>query len=339
MTAESGIDSLSSERSLPASISIVIPCHNEEEVLGKLWGRISILLDQLSFPAEVILIDDGSTDSTWRQLIQLQRADARVKAIKLSRNFGHQIALTAGLDQANGEVIVIMDADLQDPPELVPEMVALWRRGYDVVYGQRRSREGESPLKRFFAFSFYRVLERIGGISIPRDTGDFRLIGRPALNALLKLREKHRFIRGMVSWIGFKQTPFLYDRPERAAGTTKYPFRRSLLLAMEAITSFSYAPLRIASYLGVAISGFAFVYIFVVIALKILGINFPGYTSLMASILLLGGVQLIVLGIIGEYIGRIFEQGQNRPLYIIEDLRGEPLGHSAGDKRACKDGV
>jgi len=204
-------------------------------------------------------------------------------------------------------------------------MIEKWREGYDVVYGQRRQRRGESIPKRFFAHAFYRVFHRITGFEIPRDTGDFRLMDRRAVGALQSLRERHRFIRGMVSWIGFHQTPIVYDRPERFAGVTKYPFRKSLFLAIDAITAFSYAPLRFASYLGVSLSVMSFVYIFVVVALKFLDINFPGYTSIMASVLLLGGVQLVVLGLIGEYVGRIFEQGQSRPLYFIDQIHGEPL--------------
>jgi dolichol-phosphate mannosyltransferase len=209
-------------------------------------------------------------------------------------------------------------------------MIAEWRDGYDVVYGQRRVRHGESMAKKFFAFSFYRIFEKIAGLKVPRDTGDFRLMDRRAVDALQSLRERHRFVRGMVSWIGYHQKALPYDRPERFAGVTKYPFRKSLFLAIDAITSFTYAPLRLASYLGVATSLLAFMYILVVVMLKVLGINFPGYTSIMASILLLGGVQLTVLGILGEYVGRIFEQGQGRPLYLIDTIQGEPLGQQQG---------
>jgi len=309
----------------PQSISIVIPCHNEEEVLDELLSRLHAVLIPLAIPYELVLVDDGSRDGTWEGMRVAQRANNALKIIRLSRNFGHQIALTCGLDQATGQIIIIMDADLQDPPELIPALLARWQDGYQIVYGKRRSREGETLTKRFLAFAFYRLFERIIGIHVPRDTGDFRLMDRQALDALLRLRERHRFIRGMVSWVGFQQIALEYDRPERFAGESKYPLRKSLVLAIEAITSFSYAPLRLASYLGVLVSLLAFIYILVVIALKIMGINFPGYTSLMASILLLGGVQLIVLGIIGEYIGRIFEQGQARPLYLIDQIHGDPL--------------
>jgi glycosyltransferase involved in cell wall biosynthesis len=311
----------------PRSVSLVIPCYNEEEVLPELRRRLQELVSQYSCPVEVVLVDDGSKDSTWPLLQQYAREDEFIKAIRLSRNFGHQTAITCGLDQTRGEIVVILDADLQDPPELIPAMIAEWRDGYDVVYGQRRVRHGESLAKRFFAFSFYRIFEKIAGLKVPRDTGDFRLMDRRAVDALQSLRERHRFVRGMVSWIGYHQKALPYDRPERFAGVTKYPFRKSLFLAIDAITSFTYAPLRLASYLGVATSALAFLYIVVVVALKILGINFPGYTSIMASILLLGGVQLTVLGILGEYVGRIFEQGQGRPLYLIDTIQGEPLAH------------
>ncbi len=313
----------------PRSLSLVIPCYNEEEVLPELRRRLKELVAQYSFPVEVVLIDDGSKDNTWPLLHQYAQEDSFIKAIRLARNFGHQTAITCGLDQTRGEVVAILDADLQDPPELIPAMIDAWKEGYDVIYGQRRKRAGESLSKRFFAFAFYRIFEKVAGLRVPRDTGDFRLMDRRAVDALQSLRERHRFVRGMVSWIGYHQKAIQYDRPERFAGVTKYPFRKSLFLAIDAITSFTYAPLRIASYLGFATSIFAFLYIGVVIILKICGINFPGYTSIMAAILLLGGVQLSVLGILGEYIGRIFEQGQQRPLYLVDQIQGEPLGRGA----------
>lgn len=312
-------------RQYPKTISIVVPCYNEEEVLPIFHSRLCAVSDSLMAKLEIILVDDGSKDRTWELMQDIAIKDSRFKVIKLSRNFGHQLALTCGLDQTKGEVIVILDADLQDPPELIPEMISKWQEGFEVVYGQRSKRHGESFLKKFFAFLFYRTISKITKINIPQDTGDFRLIGRKALNALLSLRERHRFIRGMVSWIGYPQCPLVYERPERAAGETKYPVKKSLMLAIDAITSFSYAPLRIASYLGAFVSTLAFLYIAVVITLFFFGINFSGYTSMMASILMLGGVQLMVLGIIGEYVGRIFEQGQGRPLYLVDEIKGEPL--------------
>lgn len=310
---------------MPESISVVVPCYNEEEVLPELRRRLSTTFSALGIPYELILVDDGSRDLTWQMLCTFQKEDAHFKVIRLSRNHGHQLALSCGLDQARGEVTLVIDADLQDPPELIHEMLEKWKEGYDVIYGKRAQRHGESIFKRGFAFMFYRIFKRLTGFELPSDTGDFRLMDKRALEAFRLLRERHRFIRGMVSWIGYNQTPVFYDRPERFAGVTKYPFRKSLFLALDAIVSFSYAPLRLASYLGVLFSGLAFVYIMVVIWLKIIGINFPGYTSIMGAVLLLGGIQLIMLGLMGEYVGRIFEQGQRRPLYLVDDIRGEPL--------------
>jgi len=289
-------------------------------VLDELVRRLEAVLNTVKIQTEIILIDDRSTDKTWEKFLQIQSKDPRFKLIRLSRNFGHQAALTSGLDQSSGEVVLILDADLQDPPELLPKMLELWQDGYDVVYGKRISRDGETASKKLLAFLFYRMMTRITGLNIPTDAGDFRLIDRKALMALNSLRERHRFIRGMVSWVGFKQTPIAYEREARFAGETKYPLKKSIRLAFDAITSFSYAPLRLATYLGLGISGFAFGYILLVIGLKIAGVNLPGYTSIMASILLLGGVQLIILGIIGEYVGRIFEQGQARPIYVVDEI-------------------
>lgn len=309
----------------PRSVSLVVPCYNEEEVLAELERRLTLVLAGLDIPYEVVLVDDGSKDRTWEILKEVRQKNSKFKIVRLARNYGHQIALSCGLDQARGEVVMIMDADLQDPPELLPKMLEKWQEGYDVVYGKRLVRHGESLAKRFFAFSFYRVFAHLSGFEVPSDTGDFRLMDRRAVKAFRSLREKHRFIRGMVSWIGFHQTPIYYERPERFAGVTKYPFKKSLFLAIDAITSFSYMPLRFASYLGLLFSTLAFVYIFVVLFLNFLGRNLPGYTSIMGAVLLLGGVQLIVLGIIGEYVGRIFEQGQRRPLYFVDQVHGEPL--------------
>jgi glycosyltransferase involved in cell wall biosynthesis len=320
-----------SERSSgPRNISVVIPCFNEEEVLPVLFARLREVFESITCPVEFIFVDDGSSDSTLAILRAAAETNPAYRVLALSRNFGHQGALTSGLDYARGEVVLIMDADLQDPPELLHRMLEKWKDGYDVVYGQRTARQGETWFKRLCAFAFYRLFERIIGIKVPRDTGDFRLLDRRAAASLAALREPHRFIRGMVSWLGYRQTPVQYERPVREHGETKYPFRKSLFLAIDAITSFSYAPLRLATYLGIAISIFAFFYIAVVIALKILIwfglpiVETPGYTSIMACMLLLGGVQLIVLGLIGEYVGRIFEQGQQRPLYLVDEVIGDP---------------
>lgn len=309
----------------PRSISVVLPCYNEEQVLEELRRRVSGILQVLRIPYEIVFVDDGSSDSTWSMLCRFQRQDPHIKIVRLSRNYGHQVALTCGVDNARGQVVVIMDADLQDPPELLSEMIGQWQEGYDVVYGKRRRRIGESLSKRFFAFAFYRIISTLARIDIPRDTGDFRLMDRRAADAFRAMRENRRFIRGMISWLGFQQTCVEYDRPQRFAGETKYPFRKSLLLAIDAITSFSYIPLRAATFLGIAISGLAFFYILLVLVLNALGKNLPGYTSIMATMLILGGVQLIVLGIIGEYVGRVFEQTKMRPLYFIDKIEGDPL--------------
>ena len=302
-------------------ISIVVPCYNEEEVFNELLKRLSAVLETIEIDFEIVLIDDGSKDKTWQMMQAAALSSDKLKVIKLSRNYGHQIALSCGLDQAEGQVVLVIDADLQDPPELLPKMLECWANGYDVVYGQRIKRHGEPISKKVFAYCFYRTFRRLTGFELPSDTGDFRLLDRKALDALLKLRERHRFIRGMVSWVGFKQVALPYERPERFAGVTKYPIRKSLFLAIDAITSFSFAPLRMASYLGITISAFSFVYIIVVLYLRFFTeISWPGYTSIMAAVLFLGGVQLVVLGIMGEYVGRIFEQGQKRPLYFIDQI-------------------
>lgn len=324
-TTETSTEPLCRRENLPSSLSIVIPCYNEQEVLPRLVERLSSVLNRVNTPAEVILVDDGSRDRTWQMMVDINRDHPEYRIVRLSRNYGHQTALSCGLELSSGQIVLIMDADLQDPPELLPEMIKHWQNGFDVVYGKRTTRSGESKSKRIFAYSFYRIIQKLTNIKIPEDTGDFRLMDRKAVDALLQLKERHRFIRGMIAWIGYRQCPIYYDRPERAAGNTKYPFKKSFLLAVDAITSFSIAPLRLAIYLGTILSVIALLYINVVVVLWFLDISFPGYSSLMGSILLLGGVQLLVLGIIGEYVGRIFEQGQNRPLYLIDEVIGQPL--------------
>ena len=311
----------STPQKTPELLSIVVPCYNEQEVFAELLRRLYEVLGKLSLKFEIVLVDDGSKDNTWLLMQEAAAERPELKVIKLSRNYGHQIALTCGLDQASGDVILVIDADLQDPPELLPQMLQKWNEGYNVVYGQRIKRHGEPLSKKVFAYCFYRTFRKLTGFELPSDTGDFRLLDRKALDALLRLKEKHRFIRGMVSWVGYKQAALQYERPERFAGVTKYPIRKSLFLAIDAITSFSYAPLRMASYLGIIISAFSFVYIAVVFYLRFFtDISWPGYTSIMAAVLFLGGVQLVVLGIMGEYVGRIFEQGQHRPLYLIDQI-------------------
>ena len=307
-------------------LSIVVPLFNEEgnvaELVRRIHGIMTGLPGRPSF--EMCFVNDGSNDGT---LAQLQRAAAHyadVVIVNLSRNFGHQIAATAGLDVARGDAVVLMDGDLQDPPELIAQFVAKWREGYDVVYATRRTRRGESVFKLVTAKVFYRVIKSMTNVSIPVDTGDFRLMSRRVVDALGKTRERHRFLRGLVSWVGYRQIGIEYDRAERHSGQTKYPFSKMLKFAIDGITSFSQIPLRISTYLGFATSTFAFLYAIVVLALQFAHLNFPGYTSTMLAILFIGGIQLVGIGILGEYVGRIYDEIKARPLYLIADLQRSP---------------
>ncbi len=305
------------------ALSVVVPCFNEEEVLPELHRRLSAVCRDTNLSYEIVLVNDGSKDRTWEQMTKLAAGDEHVVGVDLSKNFGHQLALLAGLTLCQGDRILILDADLQDPPELLPAMLARMDAGADVVYGQRRHRQGETGFKTLTASLFYRVIARLTDVPIPRNTGDFRLMSRRALDVLLSMPERHPFIRGMVSWIGFRQEPIVYDRLARYAGTTKYPLRKMIRFALDAITAFSVKPLALASYVGM-ISG--------VFALGLLGYSlgsyfglFPGklergWTSLMSAMALLGSVQLIVLGIIGEYLGRMYEQVKGRPRFIIQEI-------------------
>jgi dolichol-phosphate mannosyltransferase len=274
---------------------------------------------------EILYVDDGSADSSWEKINELAGRDQRVRGLRFARNFGHQAALTAGVDGARGRAVVIIDGDMQDPPEVIPEMVDRWREGFEVVYGQRENRDGETWFKLVTASAFYRILRRITHVDIPVDTGDFRLMGPRAVAAFRALPERNRFIRGLVSWIGFPQTAVKYHRQAREAGETKFPVRKMTRFALDGITSFSYFPLRLATWTGFAVSIFAFLYIVVVLILKATGVSWLGYTSLMASILFLGGVQLLMIGIMGEYLARIFDEVKRRPLYLV----GE---HTDGDQ-------
>lgn len=300
-------------------LTVVIPAFNEQENVEPMYRRLVAALENVVDGLEVLFVDDGSSDGTWRAVSVLAARDRRVRGIRFARNFGHQAALTAGVDAARGRAAVIIDADLQDPPEVIPEMVARWREGYEVVYGQRVEREGETWFKKTTAAAFYRLMQRITNVRIPVDTGDFRLMGERALAAFRSLPERNRFIRGLVSWIGFRQTAVRYRRASRAAGETKYPIRKMVAFALDGITSFSFLPLRLGTALGFLVSLLSFLYIVVVIVLKALGINYPGYTSMMASILFLGGVQLIMIGILGEYLARVFEEVKGRPIYLVDE--------------------
>ncbi|OGO72312.1 MAG: glycosyltransferase [Chloroflexi bacterium RBG_19FT_COMBO_62_14] len=298
--------------------TIVAPVFNEAETLPEFYRRLKQVMVSLGIDWELILVDDGSSDGSTEKILELARQDRRVNPVIFARNFGHQVAVTAGLDYSRGQAVVIMDSDLQDPPELIPQLAGKWREGYQVVYAVRASREGESWFKRFTAAAFYRIINRITDVEIPVDTGDFRLLDREAADALCQMRERHRFPRGMAAWIGFRQIGVPYDREPRYAGETKYPFGRMLRLALNAITSFSYFPLQIATYLGFLFAGLSALAIPLVIALRLSGSQaFFGQATTLIAVLFLGGVQLISLGILGEYIGRLYDEAKGRPLYII----------------------
>jgi dolichol-phosphate mannosyltransferase len=311
--------------SSPYRISVVVPVYNESAGIRAFHERATKALAALPGAVyELLYVDDGSTDDSFVQLAALAAADPRIRVVKLSRNFGHQIAITAGLDRATGDCAAVIDADLQDPPELIARMVEKWREGFDVVYGVRSKRRGDGAMKRLTASAFYRLLDRITGIRIPVDVGDFRLMSRRALDELNRLREKDRFVRGLVSWIGFPQTGVEYERDERYAGETKYPYRRMIKFALDGITSFSTAPLKLATWLGYATSALAFLYLASVLVQHAMGITVQGWATIMVALLFLGGVQLICLGIMGEYLGRIFNELKPRPIYVVEQVVGEP---------------
>ena len=305
-------------------LSIVIPCYNEEACLDVLYARVAAVARAAARDAhEIVLIDDGSRDATWEKLRAIAAADPRVTAIGLSRNHGHQLALTAGLDLCRGEHILILDADLQDPPELLPDMLrTMEAEGADVVYAVRRQRAGESWSKKLTAALFYRLLDRLTDTPIPLDTGDFRLMTRRALDAFLAMPEQARFIRGMVAWIGFRQVPFAYDRAERLAGETHYPFSKMVGLAFDAVTGFSTAPLRLASHIGLALTGASLLLLVYIAFGWLTGSAVQGWTSTMLVVVGLGAVQMFVLGMIGEYLGRLYIESKKRPLYIVADVIG-----------------
>jgi glycosyltransferase involved in cell wall biosynthesis len=298
-------------------LSVVIPVFNEEINIGPMYDRLLVALSDKVSGLEILYVDDGSADSSWEKISELAIRDERVRGVRFARNFGHQAALTAGVDVARGRAVVIIDGDMQDPPEVIPQMVDRWREGIEVVYGQRESREGETWFKLATASAFYRILRGITNVDIPVDTGDFRLMGPRAVAAFRAMPERNRFIRGLVSWIGFPQAAVMYQRQARQAGGTKFPVRKMIRFALDGITSFSFFPLRLATWTGFGVSIFAFLYIVVVLILKATGVSWLGYTSLMASILFLGGVQLLMIGIMGEYLARIFDEVKRRPLYLV----------------------
>jgi len=306
------------------ALSIVVPCFNEEACLPTLHERLTAAArGAAGDDYEIVLVNDGSRDSTWPIMRRLADEDPHVVGVNLSRNHGHQLALTAGLDLCRGEVILIIDADLQDPPELLPQMLETMRRdGADVVYGVRRSRAGETPFKRATAHGFYRLLSRATEVDIPLDAGDFRLMSRRALDALLAMPEQARFIRGMVAWIGFKQAPFTYDRERRFAGETKYPLRKMIRFAFDALTGFSSAPLKLASHAGLWLSVGSLLIILYIAYAWLSGQSIQGWTSLMLVVVVLGAVQMFVLALMGEYIGRLYNEAKRRPLYIVQEVAG-----------------
>jgi glycosyltransferase involved in cell wall biosynthesis len=304
-------------------LSVCAPVFNEEDLVEEFHTRATAALRGLNY--ELIIVNDGSTDSTGEKLNTLAAGDPRLRVVHLSRNFGHQAALTAGLEHARGNAVAMLDADLQDPPQLIPKMLAAWEDGSDVVYMVREERTGETPFKLATARWFYAIFRKLAQVELEPNSGDFRLLDRRALNALLSMGERNRFLRGMTVWVGFNQTAISYKRDARYAGETKYPIRKMLRFSLDAIASFSHLPLQIATYLGFLFASVAFVAIPVVIILKFTGGYLPGFGALTILILMIGGLQLIALGLIGEYVGRIYDESKHRPLYIVREQRNEPV--------------
>jgi glycosyltransferase involved in cell wall biosynthesis len=307
------------------TLSVVVPAYNESAGLREFHARLVAVFDKLDLGCTVLYVDDGSRDDTWGVMESLRAADTRVATLKLSRNFGKELAMTAGLDAIDADAVVVIDADLQDPPELIAQFVAAWREGCDVVYGTRASRAGESGVKKFTSAAFYRVMERLSHTPVPRDTGDFRLLSRRALDALKQVRERQRFMKGLFAWVGYRQRAIVYERDPRFAGSSKFNYWRLWNFAIEGITSFSTAPLRLATYVGLLTAFAAFVFgVFVLVKAVFYGDVVRGYPTLLLVILFLGGVQLMALGMIGEYLGRLYMEAKQRPLYLIDEH------HSAG---------
>ena len=316
------------------TITILIPAYNEEEVLGALLGRLDALADhQKNYNFEFLFVNDGSKDKTLFLIKEFARTNPRISYVNLSRNYGKEIAMIAGIDHVQGDALVIIDADLQDPPELIPEMIKLWEEGYDDVYAKRRSRDGETLLKKATSKLYYRLLQRVTRVPIQEDTGDFRLLDRRVVESLKQFRESQRNAKAIFSQVGFRKKEILYDRDPRLAGETKWSYPKLIELAISGITSFTTAPLRVASVLGMAVSFVAFIYIIYLVVRPFFGVpTGDGYSSLMAVILFLGGVQLLSLGVIGEYIGRIFNETKQRPLYLVEEYHHDHTNHKKGHK-------
>lgn len=303
--------------------SVIVPFLNEEEVLPETCRRLTAVMEGLGEPFELVFVNDGSTDRSPAIMEDLAARDPRVRLLSFSRNFGHQSAVLAGLEYAAGQALVVIDADLQDPPEVIVPMAEKWRQGYHVVYGRREKRQGETWFKKATAFAFYRILNRLCDFSIPADTGDFRLIDRKVRDVLCGLREHSLFLRGLVSWVGFRQTEVAFVREERFAGETKYPLRKMIKLSLDAMVSFSYKPLRLASYVGFALSGASVLFLLYVFYEKFFtDRTVPGWSSLMSMSLFFHGITLVILGILGEYVGRIYDEARDRPRYIVASLRG-----------------
>jgi polyisoprenyl-phosphate glycosyltransferase len=318
--------------------SIVVPVFNEEESFDELARRLSEVMDQLDGPAEAVLVDDGSTDASFRLMTGARSADPRFKIVQLSRNFGHQVAITAGMDRASGQAVIVMDADLQDPPHVILDLAAKWQEGYDVVYAVRQHRDGETQFKKLSASMFYSVLGRLADIDQTMDVGDFRLIDRKALDAFLSMREHNRYVRGMFTWVGFRQTGVPYNRESRHAGTSKYSLSKMLRLAANGIVGFSTAPLKLAMSAGFLLAFASFLYGLVAIALKLTGVQIvPGYTSLLVAVTFLSGVQLAVVGMVGLYVARVYDEARGRPLYLVQEARG--FGEADVDGRSAGNGV
>jgi len=308
----------------PTLLSVVAPVYDEEELVEEFIARTFAAVAAYDF--ELVIVNDGSSDRTPELLDRIAASDSRVRVIHLSRNFGHQAALTAGLEHAAGDVVAMIDADLQDPPELIEEMIARWGEGADVVYAVRKQREGETAFKLATASWFYKLFDKLAQVDLEPNSGDFRLLDRRALDALLAMTERSRFLRGMTVWVGFTQTAVPYERDARHAGETKYTLRKMLRFSLDAIASFSHLPLQVATYVGLLSAGVAFIAIPVVILLRIFDSYLPGFSSITIAILLLGGIQLIALGVIGEYVGRIYDEVKHRPLYIVREERNRPAG-------------
>jgi polyisoprenyl-phosphate glycosyltransferase len=318
--------SLSQERPLSMIVrpvySIVAPVYNEQELLPEFYQRVKNTMDQLNEPWELVLINDGCRDRSPEIMRELNAQDPRVKVINFSRNFGHQLAITAGIDYAAGKAVVVIDSDLQDPPEVIPNLIAEWKTGSQVVFAVRTEREGETAFKKATASAFYRIIRNITNVDIPVDTGDFRLMDRKVVDALKQMREQKRFMRGLSVWVGFRQSGVGYKRDARKAGETKYPFKKMFRFAMDGITAFSYLPLQMATYAGFIIAALGVLGIIAVIVLRLIGAQLAGQATTLVAVLFIGGVQLVFLGLIGEYLGRIYDEVKRRPLYIVAEELG-----------------